>query len=438
MWIRQCDLDARREASPPIPDRIASNEEFVPPPQSVEQKEYDARLTARSAFLARRHGLSRRAFLRSGCGTAAALLALNEVFGPCYTVAAEEADDPAAFREKWPKDEFILDLQTHHTDLTRKWYDESPEAESAKKLFRTIDPAHTFAEHLENWNRVHYVREIFGNSDTVMACLSGVPSRDWTKNPLPPEQIAATRRYVNDLAGSQRLLAHGLVRPNLGKSELEAMERQAKELKVDAWKFHTGEELGTEHWRLDDERVAYPFWELTRRLGIKNICVHKGLPLGVFNEQGCRPDDVEKAARDWPDLNFIIFHSGFRGFGAAARGTGVAMPFPEGPTDPQEIPWVSDLLRVVKRNPRLKNIYFELGNTFNQASMYAPVVGMHLLGQLLQVVGQDRILWGTDSVWTGSPQSQIVRLRRFEIHASLIERYQYAPLTDEIRAKFLG
>ncbi len=46
MWVRQCDLDAQAEAVPPIPTRIASNEEFIPPPQSAEQKEYEARLAS--------------------------------------------------------------------------------------------------------------------------------------------------------------------------------------------------------------------------------------------------------------------------------------------------------------------------------------------------------------------------------------------------------
>ena len=44
MWVRQCDLDAETDFLPPIPSRIASNEEFVPPPQSAEQKEYEDRL----------------------------------------------------------------------------------------------------------------------------------------------------------------------------------------------------------------------------------------------------------------------------------------------------------------------------------------------------------------------------------------------------------
>ena len=41
MWVRQCDLDAETDFLPPIPSRIASNEEFVPPPQSAEQNEYE-------------------------------------------------------------------------------------------------------------------------------------------------------------------------------------------------------------------------------------------------------------------------------------------------------------------------------------------------------------------------------------------------------------
>ncbi|MEX2560113.1 MAG: hypothetical protein WD403_09370 [Pirellulales bacterium] len=43
MWVRQCKLDAGA-VTPPIPARIASNEEFIPPPQSPQQREYEARL----------------------------------------------------------------------------------------------------------------------------------------------------------------------------------------------------------------------------------------------------------------------------------------------------------------------------------------------------------------------------------------------------------
>jgi predicted TIM-barrel fold metal-dependent hydrolase len=438
MWVRQCDLDAESDFLPPIPSRIASNEEFVPPPQSAEQKQYEARLAEISERAAKRQGRSRRDFLRSGSGMAAALLALNQVFGDCYQVEADEVDDPQAFAEHWPKDQFIFDVQTHHVDVSKKWYDDTATGRGIKSFFLGLRREAKSMEHAaELLNRAHYVKELFGDSDTVMAIISGVPSRDWDKNPLPPDQMVATRKFVNDLAGSRRVLSHGLLRPNLGAPELVEMERQIKDLKIDAWKMYTGAEIGEKAWRMDDEKVAYPFWEKTKSLGVKNLCVHKGLPLGAFNEEACRPLDLEKAAKDWPDLNFIVYHSGYRGFGWLASGTGIKVVDPQ-TTDPQQIPWISDIIGILKRNPDIKNIYFELGSTFNILSMAAPKQCMHMLGQMVQVAGADHIVWGTDSIWNGSPQSQIERLRRFKIDDEMITKYGYPQLTAEIKNQIFG
>src|SRR5262249_58323549 len=97
---------------------------------------------------------------------------------------------------------------------------------------------------IELLNRAHYVKEIFGDSDTGMAIISGVPTRTWDRNPLPPDQMAATRDYVNGLAASQRVLSHGLLRPNLGAKELDEMERQAKDLQVCGRENDTGPQPG--------------------------------------------------------------------------------------------------------------------------------------------------------------------------------------------------
>jgi predicted TIM-barrel fold metal-dependent hydrolase len=437
MWIRQCDLDAESDAPLPIPARIASNEEFIPPEQTPQQKEYEARLKDLSEKAAKKQGMERRDFLRTGPGMAAALYALNQVFGECYEVSAAEMEDPKAFAEKWPKDQFIFDIQTHHVDIAKKWYDDTPQGKATLGFFRMLRPGKKTAEEtLELLNRAHYVKEVFGDSDTVMAIISGVPTREWDKNPLPPDQMVATRKYVNDLAGSQRVLSHGLLRPNLGKKEMEEMERQVKDLKIDAWKMYTGAELGEKAWFLDDEKVAYPFWEKTKKLGIKNICVHKGLPLGFFNEKACMPLDVEKAAKDWPDLNFIIYHSGYRGMGPIARGTGEKVEDKK-TDDPQEIYWISDILRAIKRS-KLKNVYFELGSTFNMTSAADPTKCLHMLGQMIDTAGADHILWGTDSIWGGSPQSQIERLRRLKMTDELRKKYGYAELTDAIKDQIFG
>jgi predicted TIM-barrel fold metal-dependent hydrolase len=438
MWVRQCDIDARSETPLPIPSRIASNEEFIPPPQSAKQKEYEQRLKDISTQAARAQGLPRRDFLRTGSGMAAALMALNQTFGPCYDVSAEEVRDSKAFRERWPKNQFIFDVQTHHVDVARQWYEDTPEGRRTTLFFRMLRPrARTLKETLDQLNRAHYVKEVFGDSDTVMAIISGVPTREWNKNPLPPDQMAGTRDYVNHLAGSARVLAHGLLRPNLGKREFDEMERQVKKLHICAWKMYTGAELGERAWFMDDDKVAYPFWERTRRLGIRHLCVHKGLPLGAFNEKACTPLDLEKAARDWPDLNFIVYHSGYRGAGFLGRGTGARVKDPER-KDPQEIPWISDIFRILKRNPGIRNIYFELGSTFNQLSASNPVACLHMLGQMIQTAGADHILWGTDSIWGGSPQSQIERFRRLKMTNELMDKFKYPQLTETVKNQILG
>jgi hypothetical protein len=433
MWVRRCEIDARLEAPLPIPTQIASNEEFIPPPQSPRQREVEARTLEVAAREAKRHGLSRRDFLRTGSGMAAALLSMNQVFGKCFDVDPAEAKDQAAYQEKWPKDQFIFDVQTHHVDVERKWYNDTPDGQVAGRFFRSLRPdAKDFRSVLDLLNRDHYVKEVFFDSDTVMAIISGVPSSTWEKNPLPPDQMVATRKHVNDLAGSERVLSHGLLRPNLGEREHDEMERQVKELKIDAWKMYTGAEIGKNAWWLDDEKVAYPFWEKTLKLGVRNVCVHKGLPLGIFNEEHCKPRDLLKAAKDWPKLNFIIYHSGFRGFTPLRLNEKKS-------DDPQEIPWISDILRTLKENPDVRNVYFELGSTFGQTSAYAPQTCMHMLGQMLQVPdGEDRILWGTDSIWGGSPQSQIVRLRRLQMADELVEKHKYPQLTDGTKEKIFG
>jgi predicted TIM-barrel fold metal-dependent hydrolase len=426
MWKRMCEVEAERDERSPIPTRIASNEEFIPPPQSPEQKEVELRLWAIAERAANRLGTTRRDFLRTSCGMAAALVALNEVFGRCYAVDETEIYDAAAFEEKWPKDQFIFDIQTHHVDIQKKWYDDTPEGKAVQSFFRAIRRSNSIEESISTLNLTHYVKEVFLDSDTVMAVISGVPTREWDRNPLPPDQMVATRKFVNDIAQSQRVLSHGILRPNLGAKELDEMERQVRDLKIDAWKMYTGAELGENAWWMDDEKVAYPFWEKTRKLGIKNLCVHKGLPLGLFNEEHCKPSDLEKAAKDWPDLNFIAYHSGLRSVSIA------------GGADPQEIPWISDIFRILKRNPSIKNIYFELGSTFGQLSAFAPVPCMHMLGQMIQTAGADHILWGTDSIWGGSPQSQIERLRRLEIKPELRDQFGYPELTPAIKNQIFG
>src|SRR5215510_9210666 len=94
-WIRKCYLDDKSDIKSPIPTRIVSNEEFIPPAQSVKERQVEHRLRELADKNAKKLGLSRRRFLQTSAGMAAAMLCYNEVFGKTYEVEPVEALDPA-------------------------------------------------------------------------------------------------------------------------------------------------------------------------------------------------------------------------------------------------------------------------------------------------------------------------------------------------------
>ncbi len=83
------------------------------------------------------------------------------------------------------------------------------------------------------------------------------------------------------------------------------------------------------------------------------------------------------------------------------------------------------------------NVYAELGSTWF-ALVRRPVDAAHVLGKLIHAVGEDNVLWGTDSIWYGPAQPLIDAFRAFQIPDSMCEEFGYAPLTPEVKEKILG
>jgi len=425
MWIRKSDKDRAAGGGTPVPTQIVGNEEFDPMPQTADQRRVEQRIFELADHYGAKLGMSRRDFLRTSGGMAVSFMAMNEVFGPAFLVSEAEAAEPAAARELWPKKEFILDLQTHHVK------DSMP----GPLGFRTLTGKYNLNPALtgvkpgpDSLHRANYVKEIFFDSDTVMACISGAaigPPKAWV---LPSEEMANTRNFVNGLAGSRRMLCHGIGTPG-NPDWLDDAERQVKELKIDAWKFYTGDPAFP--WRHDDEKIAYPFYERSLKLGMRNICTHKGLPIPGPGKEFFRPDDIIKAAKDWPDINWIIFHSGM-------KHMMTQVPAGESGIDADgNIPWTTEFCRQI-RAAGLKNVYLELGAVFGHSVVTHPEVCGHLLGQVIAAVGADHVIWGTDSIWWGSPQWQIEAFRRFQIPGSLQEKFGYQPLSAGDREQIFG
>jgi hypothetical protein len=419
----------------PLPTRLVSNEEFPPLPQTAAQREVEQRILAAAGRLAPRLGLSRRNFLRSSGGMAVSLLALNTVFDRFFAVREVEAAEPAAFRERTGEPFFIFDVQLHYVGAG---YDPN-NAEARRKgavtkqgLLRLRNWAQRLNPKLQtdlgniadlSWE--NFVKEVFLDSETAIGLISTPPGPYPQEAVVPPREMTHIRDEINRITQSRRMLAHGLVTPQLGLADLDFMEQQAATLKVDAWKAYTGAPpKGFEHgWFVDDERIAYPMLEKARALGVRRLCIHKGLPLGPVADYN-HPRDLIKAAKDFPDIDFLVYHSGLLGVSAIDQ--------------PAEIPWTTEFCRMKQKAPDITNIYMELGSTFGQLVTTNPTACAHLLGQVIAAFGADHVLWGTDSIWYGTPQWQIEAFRRFEIPAELVETYHYAPLTRAVKEQIFG
>ena len=416
----------------PIKIDATSNGEFRPVPLSPELRAARRLARERNAEHARRTGASRRDFLAGLCGAATTLLAYQEVFaatgaaGSGFILPKEAAFEPAAAAQTLSGREFIFDVQTHMVDVRGAWRERTTARQWEGALASMPQGACGESDPVACFSADRFIKEVFVDSDTQIAVLSFVPGLP-ESNPLTAQEAMRTRELVARLKGTDRLLLHAPVVPN-APGEVDRMATMARTYPVAAWKVYTQWGPQGTGWRLDDPRVGVPFIEQARALGIKNIAIHKGLPFASMPKEFATCADVGPAARMFPDVNFIIYHSGFE---TDRR---------EGPYNPANAArGIDSLVRSLRDNgigPG-KNVYAELGSTW-RFLMRDPDAAAHGVGKLLRHVGEDNVLWGTDSIWYGSPQDQIQAFRAFQIADALVQQHGYPTLSPAIKAKVMG
>ena len=425
----------------PIKLDSTSNGEFIPQPLERHSQEANRLAHERATDAAKRLGMSRRAFLTSSCGAAGTLLAFNEAHaaagktGGYYELPREARFEQAAADASVRGNEFIFDIQGHHFNPLGSWRDlKSPWLIGLKYLPHgkcSYPRAGHELGYVDCFTGQAFIKEVFLDSDTDIGVLTFPPSTE-DDMPLSHQEASATRDIVAAMEGSHRLLLHGRVLPN-APGDLARMDELAEKWRVSAWKTYTQWSPDNQSgWWLDDDD-GQKLIDSARRTGVRVICIHKGLPLpppvmGTANRHfgSCR--DVGAAAKRNPDITFIVYHSGFDtkkkegAFVAGQAASGIDS-------------LIQSLLDAgVAPN---SNVYAELGSTWRYL-MRDPDQAAHALGKLFKYVGENNVVWGTDSIWYGSPQDQIEAFRTFQISAELRDQHAYPQITTELRAKVFG
>ena len=421
------DPDGRR-----LPIRLdgTSNGEYVPLPATPGQMLANRLASEAASGHARRLGLGRRAFLTSSMGAATVLAACNRAnvgAGGSFNLPPEAPLDKAAADSALTGNDFIFDVQLHCVDPKAAWTKGAAGEQWRAALGQAFPQAvKCRTGEYDCYSAQALVKEVFLDSDTDAGVVSALFGTD-EGNPTPIAYAAQARELVEGLGGgTRRCLIHGGILPNI-PGEIGGMEAKARVHKVAAWKLYPQWGPDGRGYTLDNSPLAEQVFAEARRLGVKTFAVHKGVSLFGQDEALSSPRDMGVAAANNPDLTFLVYHSGFQ--------PGVK----EGPYDPNG-GGVDRLIRAhreagLKRNQG--NLYAELGACWRYF-MARPEEAAHVIGKLLATFGEERILWGTDCLWFGSPQDQIQAFRAFAISAEYQERYGYPPLTADARRKIFG
>src|SRR5437764_5828046 len=243
-------VDVAEQPRSPGPTRMVSNGEYMPVPQTDDQRRVEARVGELADEASKKLGVSRWQFLAGSGGMAAALLAMNEVYGKFFNVSAAELYEPAAHAEAAPpRDLFVFDDQLH---LVRG-------SQPSPAALRAVAQGPTSAPRVKSnpynprgqkdergdawgvWNPAlvglpidpayahitQFIKDVYLDSQVTVGLLSNVTASMVQVDGKPPRaprnaaeaqrgeiltaaQTAAARNFVNAMSGSTRMRVHGL------------------------------------------------------------------------------------------------------------------------------------------------------------------------------------------------------------------------------------
>lgn len=448
----------------PVDVMPASNGESYPPPATADQRKIMALAEEKTEQMRAKLRMNRREFVRTGLAMGIGIWAIDTVTGGPwgrYALGGPAGDDPTApdmCAMKYPNvqlnnlpGEFIFDVQSHHIESDGIWRVAQPVHWAVIAIVfgqqsnkgGELDPT-------ENVARPHYLKELFLDSATTMTVLSPVPSAPDLLQPLPFMEALETADVVKALSGTERTVVHSYVMPNRGSTktvggtpvflqeELDIMMDRAmnhshylRGYKV--YSPYSDVPYGPGFQHHDDvgmavaEQVAR-ISDLTGGRVPACLATHKGPQLPGFDTLSNSCVDIGPAARQNPRVNFIVYHSGAGG-GTSAQYPGDAAVVPT------EVS-VNSLIRSLRvegldaesnipfglEHGNAPNVFAEIGSTWRGVMNNANNAS-HLIGKLVKHVGAQRVIWGTDSLWYGSPHPEIVALRSLQMTGAAKELY---------------
>ncbi|MGD9530874.1 amidohydrolase family protein [Pseudonocardia sp.] len=306
---------------------------------------------------------------------------------------------------------FVVDAHMHFWDASRENWREGREQYAKGWIdcfygYHQLGPPETYWDY-ERYLKVSeedLVRDVFEEGHVDVGIFQSTYLKYWyTEGFNTLERNGGLARKHPG-----KLIANGAFDPRDGDEGLRRLERDAKEYGLKGVKLYTAEwhEDGSRGFKLTDPE-CYRFLEKAQELGIKNVHAHKGPTIWPLNKDAFSAEDVDAAATDFQDLNFIIEHAG--------------------------IPRIEDFCFMAVQEP---NVYAGCSVVIGGLMHARPKFFAKVLGELLFWVGEDRLTFGSDyNIWT--PKWQVEGFVDYQMPDD-DQFADYPRLTTATKKKILG
>ncbi|WP_349258971.1 amidohydrolase family protein [Baekduia sp.] len=304
---------------------------------------------------------------------------------------------------------FIVDSHMHYWNAgPSNWV---PGAEQYAKgwiecfhAYQSLGPpeTHWSIEHFQKYSVDDFEKDVFENGHVDKAVFQSTYLRQWYTNGF--NDIEHNAALLDRFPG--KLIVNGRWDPREGEAGLQQLRADHERYGITGVKLYTAEWYGSSRgWTLKDPEAA-PFLEKCLELGIKNIHVHKGPTIWPLDKDAFDVKDVDHAATDNPELNFIVEHVG--------------------------LPRIEDFCFMATQEP---NVYAGLAVAIGGLMYARPRFFAKVMGELLFWVGEDKMLFGSDyGIW--EPKWQVEGLAAWDYPDDTFS--DYPRWTTEAKKKVLG
>jgi predicted TIM-barrel fold metal-dependent hydrolase len=303
---------------------------------------------------------------------------------------------------------FVVDSHMHHWDASPENWVKGHEQYAKGWIecfhaYQGLGPpdTHWTIEHFQKASEEDLMKNVFEDGHVDVAVFQSTYLKEWYTDGFTTERNGALAEKHPG-----KFIVNGRWDPREGDAGIAQLEADTERWGLKGVKLYTAEwKDGSRGWTLKDPE-AYRFLAKSQELGIKNIHVHKGPTIWPLDKDAFDVSDVDHAATDFPELNFIVEHVG--------------------------LPRIEDFCFMATQEP---NVYAGLSVAVGGLMYARPKFFAKVMGELLFWVGEDKMTFGSDySIW--EPKWQVEGLVDWNYPSE--EFSDYPEVTTATKKKILG